>query len=166
MAEEEETIQDNEDVNLDSHQEEEEDVQAELQEPDKDKQKLDSALGRISGIQSKVDSQDAKFSSLDNKLDTILQTMTTPNIESTAEPDYTQDPDFMPTTKVELDAWYDKRRTGEIKADRDYSNAYNTQLDSLKRLRLASPRNNDRVGPPGELGRARVLGWPGQTGKQ
>ena len=133
MAEE-ETVQDNgttDDVVLDGEKKEKKGAQSEIQEPEKDKQKLDSALGRISGIQSKVDSQDDKFSSLDEKLDTIIQTMASPKTEQVKEPDFTQDPDYMPTTQTELDGWYDKRRTAEVKADRDYSNAYTTQIANL-----------------------------------
>lgn len=131
MAEEEKTVQGDDDVTLDGQEKETEDVQGKEQEPDKEKQKIDSALGRISGIQSKVDGQDAKFSSLDEKLDTIIQTMATPRTETTAETDYTQDPDYMPTTQGELDVWYDKRRTSEVKADRLYSNAYVDQVAVL-----------------------------------
>ena len=103
------------------------------QEPDKDKdkQKLDSALGRITGMQSKIDGQDAKFSSLDEKLDTILQTVAEPRREPAREVDLTEDPDYMPTTMAELDKWANQRDTVRLKADRDYSNDYTIQIDGL-----------------------------------
>jgi hypothetical protein len=121
-------------VVLDGEKEKEGETQGETKETDedKDKQKLDSALGRITGMQSKIDGQEAKFSSLDDKLDTIIQTMAEPKPQAPpTEVDLAQDPDYMPTTQVELDAWYDKRKTADIKADRDYSNAYTVQIDGL-----------------------------------
>lgn len=134
MAEEKETIQNDVDVTLGGQEKGQEDAQGKEQEPDKDKQKLDSALGRITGMQSKIDGQDAKFSSLDEKLETIvstLQTMATPRTEAISETDYTQDADFMPSTKEELRQTYQGWRAEEIKADRDYSDAYMKQIAGL-----------------------------------
>lgn len=133
MAEE-NAVQNNEEVVLDGEKEKEGEVQGEGQETDKDKdkQKLDSALGRITGMQSKIDSQDEKFSSLDEKLNTIIQTMVEPGTQTpTTEVDLTEDPDFMPTTMAELDKWANQRDTVRLKADRDYSNAYTVQIDGL-----------------------------------
>lgn len=96
---------------------------------DEKDQRLESALGRITGMQGKVDSMESRFSGLDGKLDTILSTVSNP--PRTEELDYTQDADYMPTTQAELDAWYDKRRTADIKVDQDYSTGYMSQLGEL-----------------------------------
>ena len=93
--------------------------------------RFESALGTISAFKGQVQSQESKLSSLDEKLDTILQTMAEPRIEPAREVDLTEDPDFMPTTMAELDKWANQRDTVRLKADRDYSNDYTVQIDGL-----------------------------------
>ena len=135
MAEERQDPVQNGDVPvLDGDQPQEKEPQGEIQESDKDKQKLDSALGRITGMQSKIDSQETIISSLDEKLDKILDTMSTPRDpepQRMSDPDFTQDPDFMPTTKTELDAYHDQRDAVRFQADQKYSNAYTNQIGTL-----------------------------------
>lgn len=94
-------------------------------------QRLESALGRITGMQGKVDGLESKFSGLDEKLDTILSTVSNPPQTQIAEPDYTQDADYMPSTKQELHQLYQGWRGEEIKKDQDYANGYMFQLDEL-----------------------------------
>lgn len=93
-------------------------------------QRLESALGRITGMQSKVNGLEGRFTSLDEKLGVILDTVT-PKVK---EAEY--DEDWMPpTTKADFDAAVDQRADQRInqskKTDDKYNDDYMVTLSKL-----------------------------------
>jgi len=93
-------------------------------------QRLESALGRITGMQSKVNGLEGRFTSLDDKLAVILDTVT-PQVK---EPDH--DEDWVPpVSKTEFDAQVDQRVVQQIdqskKTDDKYNDDYMVTLGKL-----------------------------------
>jgi len=105
--------------------------EGEGKEKDKVKdQRLESALGRITGMQSKVNGIEGRFTSLDEKLAVILDTVT-PQVKQTE-----YDEDWVPpVSKAEFDAQVDQRVVQQIdqskKQDDKYSDDYVVTLNKL-----------------------------------
>ena len=103
---------------------------------DKDsKQRLDSALGRIAGMQGKVDSLEGKFTEWDEKLSDIHNLVSNrDNLNFNLTPPKEDDtPEEMPTTKKELDEYFDRRTALQRQKDQNYSDTYIKTIEKLSK---------------------------------
>lgn len=102
---------------------------------DKDsKQRLDSALGRISGIQGKVNGFESQLTDLTEKMGEIHNIVSgRGNLNFDLEPKDDVTPEEMPTTKKELDEYFDRRTALQKQKDQNYSDTYIKTVEKLSK---------------------------------